>query len=335
MLKSSLFTAAKLGFAALLIGWLINSGQLDFSQLKLFQQDLWLLTATLFYFVTCVIFCATWRWKTLLQGAGYIITWKRAVTLQMTGLFFSSVMPGAVGGDLIKVAYVIRDNPAKPKSQAMMTALLDRIVGLAGLFLICWIMIVANFPTVQGFQGFYPILVLISGLTVGFVLFFTAALYHYRGDDPFLKILKWKLPGIHFIEKLYLALRVYRYARGSILLSLGISLVNQGLCLLLFYLITCKVTGLVPPFGKIAVIFPIGITTTAIPITPAGLGVGHVAFDQLFHMVGLDHGANAFNLFALSQLFLNLTGVIPYLSLKKIPMPNLGSDDTPNANSQV
>ncbi len=335
MLKTIVLTVGKLALAALLISWLINSGQLDFSQLKLFQQDLWLLAMTLLYFIIGVVILGTWRWKTLLEGAGYRISWKRAITLQLTGLFFSSVMPGAVGGDIMKVAYVIRDNPTKPKSQAMMTALLDRIVGLAGLFIICWVMIVLNLSTVQGFNGFWPLLALISGLSVGFVAFFTAALYHYRDRDPFLAIFNWNLPGIHFVEKLYNSLRVYRYARGSILLSLGISLVIQAFCLLLFYYITCKVTGLVPPFGKIAVIFPIGITTTAIPITPAGLGVGHVAFDQLFHMVGLSHGANAFNLLALSMLFLNLTGVIPYLSLKKIPLPMLENNESQTANSQV
>lgn len=333
MLKTTVLTIGKLAIAAFLIRWLINSGQLDFAQLKLFQEDPWLLFATLFYFIVCIAILGTWRWKTLLHGAGYIITWKRAITLQLTGLFFSSVMPGAVGGDIIKVAYVIRDNPLKSKAQAMMTALLDRIVGLAGLFLICWTMIILNVNTVKGFTGFWPLLLLISGLSVGFILFFTAALYHYQGNDPFLAVFKWNIPGIHFIEKLYNALRVYRYARGSIAMSLVISLVTQGFCLLLFYYISCKVMGFCPAFGKIAVIFPIGITTTAIPITPAGLGVGHVAFDQLFHMVGLDHGANAFNLLALSQLFLNLTGVIPYLSLKKIPMPSLSENETQNGNA--
>ncbi|RZA13820.1 MAG: flippase-like domain-containing protein [Proteobacteria bacterium] len=292
---------------------------------------MWLVTATLLYFVVVIVCLATWRWKTLLRGAGYVISWKRALTLQATGLFFSSVMPGAVGGDIVKIAYVIRDNPGKSKAQAMMTALLDRIVGLAGLFLVCWIMIIINYETVQSSNGFWPILMLITGLSIGFILFFCAALYHYRGSDPFLKLFKLRIPGMKFFEKLYGALRVYRYERWSIFLSLGISLFTQALSLLLFYYITAKVSGGFPPFGKIAVIFPIGITATAIPLAPAGLGVGHVAFDQLFHMVGLEHGANAFNLFALSQLFLNLTGVIAYLSLKKIPLPELSGDEPKSA----
>ncbi|RZA23971.1 MAG: flippase-like domain-containing protein [Proteobacteria bacterium] len=319
MLKSSLITLGKIAVAGFLLVWLQRSGQLDFAQLRLFREDMALVAATLFYFIVGLVCMGTWRWKTLLEGAGYTITWRRAVTLQMTGFFFNSVMPGAVGGDIIKIAYVIRDNPGRSKAQVMMTALLDRIVGLAGLFMICWLMILINLETVRDLKVFQSMLGLITAVTVGFAVFFFAALYHYKGTDPFLKVFKWSFPGMKFVEKLYTALRVYRYARGSIVLSLMISLCIQLTSLLLFYYITTKVSGSAPDFGKIAVIYPIGVTTTAIPITPAGLGVGHVAFDQLFQMVGLDHGANAFNLFALSQLFLNLTGIIPYLTLKKIP----------------
>ena len=320
MLKSVIMTLGKLTLAALLFGWLIHSGQLDFSQLKLFIEDPWLLAAAVFYFGFGILYLGTWRWKILLKGAGYTLSRTRALKLQMTGMFFNSVMPGAVGGDLIKIAYIIRDNPAKGKAQVMMTALLDRIVGLAGLFMVCWIVIVSNLNTVRELPGFWPILLLISGFSVAFILFFAAALYNYRGNDPFLDLFKLRIPGMGFVEKLYSSLRVYRHAKRTIGLSLLLSLAIQGLSLLLFYFICYKVMGAAPVFGKVAVVFPIGITTTAIPLMPGGLGVGHVAFDTLFKMVGLEHGANVFNLFVISQLILNCLGFIPYLSLKKIPI---------------
>jgi hypothetical protein len=53
--------------------------------------------------------------------------------------------------------------------------------------------------------------------------------------------------------------------------------------------------------------------TTALPLAPGGLGLGHVAFERLFTMVGLTGGANIFNVMVLGQLSLNLLGVIPYL----------------------
>jgi hypothetical protein len=52
---------------------------------------------------------------------------------------------------------------------------------------------------------------------------------------------------------------------------------------------------------------------TAIPISPGGLGVGHVLFANLFNLVGIDNGASLFNLFFLIAFLHNFSGVIPYL----------------------
>ncbi len=67
----------------------------------------------------------------------------------------------------------------------------------------------------------------------------------------------------------------------------------------------------------LAPVFPFGVLVTAVPLAPGGLGVGHAAFDKLFHLVGLPGGANVFNIFTLSQLGLNLLCFNPYLSVMK------------------
>lgn len=318
MLKSVLKTAAKLLLAAVLITWLIRSGKLDFRQLERLVDDTTLLLATLSYYIICSAIFSTWRWKTLLQAGGFKISWARAIQLQLTGLFFNSIMPGAVGGDIIKIAYVIRDNPGKSKTQVMMTALLDRIVGLSGLFLVSWVMICFNRQTVLAIKGVWPLITLLGSVSLGFILFFTAALYHYRGHDPFVRILNLNIPGFAAIAKLYAALRAYRHTRSAVVVTVLLSIAIQGISMLTFYLMTTKIVGFMPEFGKIAVIYPVGILTTAIPLTPSGLGVGHIAFTKLFEMVGLEHGASVFNMFVFSQLFLNMLGVIPYLSLRKL-----------------
>ena len=33
-------------------------------------------------------------------------------------------------------------------------------------------------------------------------------------------------------------------------------------------------------------IMPIGLITISIPLAPGGIGVGHVAFDYLYHLIG-------------------------------------------------
>jgi uncharacterized membrane protein YbhN (UPF0104 family) len=149
-------------------------------------------------------------------------------------------------------------------------------------------------------------------------VFFSAALYHYRGEDPFLKLLNLPLPGFSAVRKIYEALRAFRDHRINIFYGLLISIFNQLMSLGLFCFIAYQ---MLPPgtvnLTAIATIFPLGMLVTALPVAPGGLGVGHVAFDKLFLMVGLTQGANIFNVFTLLQLVLNLFGIIPYLYLKR------------------
>ncbi len=331
-LKETILLLGKLAVAVLLLVWLQRSGQLDISQLKRFVSDPYLSLAALLYFLFCPVLLGTLRWKTLLEGAGYLLNWKRSIQLQMTGFFFNTVMPGAVGGDIIKIAYVIRDNQGRSKSQAMVTVLLDRIVGLSGLFLVGWLMILTHFEAVSSQKQLWPIITLMGGISLGFCIFYTAALYHYKGVDPFSRILSLSVPGFALLNKLYTAVRVYRYARSKIIFSIVYSMIIQFCSLLLFYFMTVKVLHSDVPLSSIATIFPVGILTTAIPITPGGLGVGHVAFDRLFSIVGLTQGATIFNLYVLSSLFFNLFGVIPYLGLKRVPAgPNSDASIQKNA----
>ena len=65
------------------------------------------------------------------------------------------------------------------------------------------------------------------------------------------------------------------------------------------------------------VLIPLGLIATALPISPAGLGIGHAAFESLYNVFERSGGANVFNLFILIQIFVFLFGVIPFLMNKQ------------------
>ena len=56
------------------------------------------------------------------------------VLLGFIGMVFNLVIPGAVGGDLIKAAYLVRMRIRK--TQAIASMVIDRILGLLGLFIL-------------------------------------------------------------------------------------------------------------------------------------------------------------------------------------------------------
>jgi uncharacterized membrane protein YbhN (UPF0104 family) len=69
-------------------------------------------------------------------------------------------------------------------------------------------------------------------------------------------------------------------------------------------------------------IVPIGLTVSAIPILPGGIGVGQVAFYTLFQWVGYPHpeqGATLCTLMQVYTILFNCVGAIFYLKFKRRP----------------
>ena len=58
---------------------------------------------------------------------------------------------------------------------------------------------------------------------------------------------------------------------------------------------------------------PLGLMAIAIPISPAGLGVGHAIFGTLFAYYGISGGASLFNLYFLALVSVNLMGFFAYM----------------------
>jgi uncharacterized protein (TIRG00374 family) len=74
------------------------------------------------------------RWWLLLRAQSIHIEVLAAVRLFYLGLFYNNVMPGAVGGDLIKAWYVTKHT--EKRLEGALSVFVDRGVGLAGTLLL-------------------------------------------------------------------------------------------------------------------------------------------------------------------------------------------------------
>lgn len=74
------------------------------------------------------------RWFFLVRVIEPKFKFSATVLLGLIGMVFNLVIPGAVGGDLIKAAYLTRMRIRK--TQAIASMVIDRIVGLLGLFIL-------------------------------------------------------------------------------------------------------------------------------------------------------------------------------------------------------
>ena len=80
--------------------------------------------------LTIATLCIALRWFVLVRALGLAPSLKEIVSLTMVGNFFTTFMPGAIGGDVIKAWYIAGHEP-KRKARAISTIVVDRLVGLS------------------------------------------------------------------------------------------------------------------------------------------------------------------------------------------------------------
>src|SRR6202023_4279934 len=71
------------------------------------------------------------RWYILVRAQDLPFTLPSALRLGMIGYYLSTFLPGAVGGDIIKAAFIAREQSRR--TVAVTTVIVDRVIGLVGL----------------------------------------------------------------------------------------------------------------------------------------------------------------------------------------------------------
>ena len=311
-------TLLKLALALGLCAWMILDGRLNLAQLSIFTAQPWLaLLATASWLIGPVLL-ASLRCRMLLQAAGYRMSVGRSVRLQLIGFFFTTVMPGSLGGDFIKVFYLLRDNPGKDRSGPLWAILFDRIIGMCGLFVVGAVFISANLHALWGIALLRPVILAVYGYLLMFaVMLGVLKLMKPAGDVASRPGAAARWPVLGRVYQFLTACRVYRDQFPAIFVSLAMSIAAHGLSFVLFAGLAWGLWGHDGSLSELAATFPIGMLITTLPLSPGGLGVGHLAFEHLFQLVGLTQGANVYNAYFISQTLLNLTGVLAYLGQGK------------------
>jgi len=136
----------KISAAVAIIWYMIHSGRLNVKAIYGAKDRLDLIVLS-FLIMLVAILVTFYRWKLLLKGQNIMLSNKEIISLGFIGIFFTSVMPGAVGGDIIKSVYIAKKVKGRTVS-SVLTVLLDRIIGLAALIMICSVGLLINLKTV-------------------------------------------------------------------------------------------------------------------------------------------------------------------------------------------
>ncbi len=317
-LRTLFLQVAKLSIVVSILWYLVQTKKLDFLALRIYLEDPTLLLGNITLWLVGSVFITTIRWNMLLKGMGLHYPFGKILKLNLTGFFFNTVAPGAVGGDLVKAFYLFRAQNGSARTPAMLSILLDRIIGLYAVFT------VATFAVLPSFSRFLhdPMLSSIAlvgvagfcGMSLVFLtLFFTKGPLEQK---VLFQFLQKPYPGFALLQKITLSFFLLKDRPAYFVRSFALGVLYQ-VCYLGFFAFIAIRLGHSFSIADFAAIFPLGFIAAALPISPGGLGVGHLAFHQLFGLIGIANGATLFNFVFIGQNALNLLGVIPYMLLKK------------------
>jgi len=313
-----LLFVVKFSIAALLLTWLHRRGALDFAAMRVLVADPTLLVANLAAWLLAAVLLSTYRWRLLLRLAGVELPLARATALQTMALFLNLVIPGNVGGDVVKVLWVGREVGAKSRAPFLLLAVVERVLGLLGLIFMAVFVALLHYRSLLLNDGMRPLLYVLAVLALGGVVgpFLLIMFLRRYGDGA--EALAARVPKIGgVLSKLVAAMRLVLAQPRVLVMALAVSMTMHGIAMAFFTLLTRAIVGLNVDYGLVATVFPIGLLTTVLPISPGGIGVGHVAFERLYHLVGLTGGATVFNVFLIGQLVPCLIGAIPYLFMRQ------------------
>jgi glycosyltransferase 2 family protein len=223
-------------------------------------------------FMGLTLLIGMWRWRMVLRVQGLDLSAARAGEISLIAHFFNSFLLGSSGGDLIKAYYAARETHHQ-KPEAVLTVVVDRIIGLFAMLLFACVMMAPNWQLLYRYRRLLAMAGLIALMLVACTVFLSLAFWggvsrHWPRARDWLR----KLPKGDLCERTLEAAR--RFGRDPIFLlkAVGLSMALNLACVGQFVALS-RGLDLEMPMGFLFMVVPAIICISALPITPSGLGV--------------------------------------------------------------
>ncbi len=263
--------------------WLLLS-RVDFARLwhhARHASPAWLGTALGLYLAMIVV--SAWRWQLLLRAQRIDVAGRRLVNSYLVATFFNNFLPSNIGGDVIRVTDTA--TAAGSKTLATTIILMDRGIGLLGLFLVAGVgaSVAAAFGPSMPWLAPALWLCFAGGLAVavpvvmrpGAVARLLAPLRRFHQDWVGERILRFT--GA-----------LGRFGEAPVALSscFGGAIVVQ-VVLVGFYAAIVRSMGIAVSPWHLAVIVPVSFIVQMVPVSVNGFGVREATFTYYFSRLGL------------------------------------------------
>jgi uncharacterized protein (TIRG00374 family) len=266
------------------------------------------------------VFLTLVRWYVLVRAQGLPFTLGRAVQLGLLGFFFSSFLPGSVGGDIVKAAGIARGQSRR--TVAVATVLMDRLIALWALV---WMVALLGsvFWLTGGLEGRadraskWIVGASLAVVAVSLVGWLSLGLLTEAQAERFAGRLA-RLPKIGgSAAEFWRAVWMYRRRSAAVAWSMALSWVGFVGFISSFYygaLAFCDASD-IPTLTDHFLLVPVGLVVQAAVPLPGGIGASEYGFLELYGWFGCPkaNGVLASLVYRLVTWGLSLTGYLGVL----------------------
>ncbi len=232
------------------------------------------------YYGICT-WLSAYRWKILLEAKDVHAPVSKLFSFYMVGMFFNNFLPGAVGGDIVKVRDLYRYT--RRFQLAVTSVFLERFTGLIGLTFL------GIGGAVIGLSKIESVLILACLVGAAILLALVVAIIWFPLGANLVSRVLSILPArkiLETIKALYQLLHSYRKHKGALWWSIAVSVLVQ-LLFAVYYALAAITLGIDADVLYFVLFLPVITIVTMVPISLGGLGVREAIMVMLFAEVGV------------------------------------------------
>lgn len=262
----------KLSISLVIIAWFVQNQKINFSVLAPLFTSNYLLVCLVCIFLN-LFFCSE-RWRLLVRSQNIHLSLTQSFKYTLVGQFFNFTVPGGMGGDIIKALYMNKQFPDSKLVNAY-SVFFDRVIGIFSLSLLGLMGTLVNpamifsSPTLTSL--FY------ANLTLSLGIMFGCGLLVFKKET--IAKLCTKLP---YLKKMNSPL-AFKFDFKAVLKCISLGLASQSVLIIFFYVVGEIMLPNQVDWRCCFFVVPLGMIAAAVPIAPAGVGVGQAALYFLFN----------------------------------------------------
>ena len=270
-------------------------------------------------FVLSILITAV-RWWILLKIQNIFVGLWEVVRLTFLGQFFNFIVPGTVGGDLVKAYYVSKHTPQK--AAVLVSVFVDRLLGFAEMsFLAATMTAVALLGGLSDIDQLGQPMLAIAAVLALLALMLTFLFSSRVRRVLHLQKFYGRLPIAHHIAAAGDAVGLYKQRMGTLAKAIGMTVGAHVLFVGAIALLGMSLSLDVPWYSYF-IFVPLIYIAGAVPVTPGGVGVIESLYVAMFLTVGTCTSSQILALALLARvipMFWALPGAIVAVTGTKIP----------------